>query len=40
MAWQMNGAQIIANNTIGSIANNWHIVGTGDFNGDNLADIL
>jgi hypothetical protein len=36
----MNGAQIVANNTIGSNTDNWHIVNTGDLNGDHRADIV
>ena len=35
----MNGAQ--HNDAgIGSSASNWHIIGTGDFNGDARADLL
>ena len=36
--WQMNGHTVQANVFVGSIGTNWHLVGTGDFNGD-LSDI-
>jgi hypothetical protein len=38
----MNGAQVLAGNDISQqqLGSNWHIVGTGDFNGDNKTDIL
>jgi hypothetical protein len=37
----MNGTTVLAgNDTSRAIGTDWHIAGTGDFNGDHNADIL
>jgi hypothetical protein len=36
----MDGTQIAANQIVGSAATTWDIVGTGDYNNDDRADIL
>jgi hypothetical protein len=38
--WQMNGAQVAANITIGNVGTEWRLFGTGDFDGDGKGDIL
>ncbi len=38
--WDLNGQQIINASNIGQASNDWHIAGTGDFNGDGKSDIL
>jgi subtilisin family serine protease len=35
----MNGAQVVANDSVGVNAPSWHIVGTGDHNADGRADL-
>jgi Ca2+-binding RTX toxin-like protein len=37
--WQMNGNQVTALG-VGSLPNDWHVVGIGDFNGDGKSDVL
>ncbi|MFN5452166.1 FG-GAP repeat domain-containing protein, partial [Bradyrhizobium sp.] len=39
--WQMNNGQILAGPQIASTPDlSWHVIGTGDFNGDHKTDIL
>ena len=45
--WEMNGTQItwadyikIGQTNIGAPGSDWHIIGTGDFNGDGKSDLL
>ena len=38
--WLMDGSQVVASTEIGDPGSAWHVVGTGDFNGDGKADIL
>jgi hypothetical protein len=38
--WEMNGASIIAQATLPNIGKSWTAIGTGDFNGDGMSDIL
>ncbi len=38
--WQTDGAQITANQGVGSVGTGWHFAGSGDFNGDGKSDIL
>ena len=35
-----SGSQLAANVLVGSVANNWHIAGVGDFNNDGISDAL
>jgi hypothetical protein len=36
----MNGIQVSSSVGLGNIPTTWTVVGTDDFNGDNLGDIL
>jgi hypothetical protein len=36
----MDGASRLSDQAIGSAPSDWHIAGTGDFNGDGKTDIL
>jgi serralysin len=41
--WLMDGTNVVAHDAVGSPAlwsPAWHVIGSGDFNGDNKADIL
>jgi FG-GAP-like repeat len=38
--WEMNGTSIIAQATLPNIGKAWTAIGTGDFNGDGMSDIL
>jgi hypothetical protein len=38
--WFMNGTQVASTTSIAGASSNWTVVGTGDFNGDGLGDIL
>src|SRR5262249_29085834 len=38
--WEMNGTSILTQATLTNPGNQWHAIGTGDFNGDGLSDIL
>ena len=38
--WQMNGATITKSSVVADPGPFWHVVGTGDFNGDGKTDIL
>ena len=38
--WEMNGTSIIAQATLTGPGGQWHAIGTGDFNGDGMSDIL
>ena len=36
----MNGLKVIASPVIGNPGTSWHVIGSGDFNGDGYSDIL
>jgi len=36
----MNGTSILTQATLTNPGNQWHAIGTGDFNGDGMSDIL
>jgi hypothetical protein len=38
--WFMNGATVMSSVGVGNIPTIWSVVGIGDFNGDNKADIV
>jgi hypothetical protein len=38
--WFMNGMEITSGLGVGNIPATWSLVGTGDFNGDGVGDIL
>src|SRR5262245_44853343 len=38
--WLMNGAAILQSGGLGTVPNNWQIVGQRDFNGDGKSDLL
>jgi hypothetical protein len=38
--WEQSGATVIASGNAGNPEPSWHAIGTGDFNGDGLSDIL
>src|SRR6266545_3554224 len=40
--WEMNGQQVQAEGTVAHapVTNDWHVQGTGDFNGDGDSDVL
>ncbi|MBR0756673.1 M10 family metallopeptidase C-terminal domain-containing protein [Bradyrhizobium jicamae] len=38
--WQMNGAQVIFSDQVGTLASGFHFANTGDFNGDGKTDLL
>ena len=38
--WQMNGAQIVANTSVATPGNDWHVADVGDYNADGHSDIL
>ena len=38
--WLMNGLGVLQKGSLGTVATNWSVVGTGDFNGDGKSDIL
>jgi hypothetical protein len=40
VVWEMNGAQVIANQAIGNPGPQWKVVALSDINGDGKADIL
>jgi hypothetical protein len=40
MIWEMNGTSVIATATLPNIGKSWQAIGTGDFNGDGMSDIL
>jgi len=38
--WLLNGTGVIGGGLVGTVPNDWQIVGVGDFNGDGKSDIL
>jgi hypothetical protein len=38
--WQMNGAQTLSVDSLGTPGRDWHIADTGDYNGDAQSEIL
>jgi serralysin len=38
--WEMNGTNIIGHAPVADPGPSWHVIGTGDFNGDGKSDIL
>ncbi|MBR1125405.1 VCBS repeat-containing protein [Bradyrhizobium lablabi] len=38
--WEMNGATILNDSTLGVVPTYWNIIGTGDYNGDGTTDLL
>jgi Ca2+-binding RTX toxin-like protein len=38
--WELNGAQVLANPQIGTLASGFHFAHNGDFNGDGKTDLL
>jgi hypothetical protein len=38
--WFMNGTAVASSAGVGNIPINWTVVGTGDFNGDGMSDIV
>jgi hypothetical protein len=38
--WFMKGTQLISSQGLGSLSVTWSVAGTGDFNGDGMADIV
>jgi hypothetical protein len=40
LIWEMNGTSILTQATLSNPGSAWHAIGTEDFNGDGMADIL
>ena len=38
--WLMNGATVLSSAGLGNVPANWTVVGTGDFDGDGMTDLL
>ena len=38
--WEMNGTSVIGNAALSNPGSSWHLIGTGDFNGDGKSDLL
>jgi hypothetical protein len=38
--WMMNGVTVMSSAALGNVPTNWTVIGTGDFNGDCMSDIL
>src|SRR5262249_19723154 len=38
--WGVNGSSMLTQATLSNSGNQWHAIGTGDFNGDGKSDIL
>ena len=38
--WEMDGAQIVSNQSVATPGNDWHVQDVGDYNGDGRSDVL
>src|SRR5262249_61050466 len=38
--WGVNGSSMLTQATLSNSGSQWHAIGTGDFNGDGMSDIL
>jgi hypothetical protein len=36
----MNGNQIVSNQAVANPGNEWHVAAVGDYNGDDLSDVV